>query len=316
MRVCALLALLCMSATHALAAPADTDPREQRRAALYKEGVALADAGRWADAVEKFREVVALRSAPPALFTLAQAEEKLGRLATAERTYERALADARAQSNAQVADAAVRALAVVSAKVPRLILRIGRGNVDSRSVTASVDDSPLALDTPIKLDPGYYRVQARAPGMHPFTARAWLGAATTTEVALVFTSESSTAPTAPSAEPSATSRPFPLGPLVIAGAGLGIGVVGLVIRQAARSDYDAAIASCPSAHCPTQGLVDDANDARGRVITGTALIGVGAASLAGAGVWWALGRSRDPASARLRIVPDLHATGAAIHGWF
>lgn len=315
-RACALLALLWTAAAHAQAAPADADSREQRRSALYKEGVVLADSGRWAEAVEKFREVVALRSAPPALFTLGQAEEKLGRLATAERTYERALTDARAQGNTQVADASIKAITTLTPKVPRLILRLAHGKADPGSVTALVDDSPVAVDTPIKLDPGHYRVLARAPGMHGFTARAWLGVGTTTEVRVSFTSEQAPAPAATVVEPARPSRPFPVGPVLVASAGLGLGIVGLVVRQGGWSDYDATIASCPGSRCLTQALVDDANGARNRVITGTALVGVGAVALAGAGLWWALGSSRAPASARLRIVPDSYATGAALQGRF
>ena len=44
--------------------------REQERTALYKEGVALAEAGRWAEALTKFEGVVAIRSAPRALIAL------------------------------------------------------------------------------------------------------------------------------------------------------------------------------------------------------------------------------------------------------
>jgi len=314
---CAMLVLLWTAATHAQAAPAEADAREQRRAALYQQGVVLADSGRWAEAVEKFREVVALRSAPPALFTLGQAEERLGRLATAERTYERALTDARAQGNTQVADASIKAMVSLTPKVPRLILRLGRGKVDPGTVTASVDDARVALDTPVKLDPGYYRVQASAPGMHEFTARAWLGAGTTTEVSLTFTPGQAPAPTPTVVEPVAPeSRPFPLGPVLVAGAGLTLGVVGLVVRQGGQSDYDETMATCPAARCPTQALVDDANGARNRMITGTVLMSAGAAALAGAGLWWALGSSKAPSNARLRIVPDSHATGAAIQGRF
>ena len=68
------------------ASPPSTDSREEERTALYREGVALAEAGKWHEALEKFQAVVAIRSAPAALIALATAQENSGKLAHAART--------------------------------------------------------------------------------------------------------------------------------------------------------------------------------------------------------------------------------------
>src|SRR5450631_3529256 len=94
-------AVLMMSAGLSQAQPSPVSPSavasgdpEARRSALYRDGVSFADAGRWEEAVAKFREVVAIRSAPPALFTLGQAEEHVGRYVSAKRAYAKAQSDA------------------------------------------------------------------------------------------------------------------------------------------------------------------------------------------------------------------------------
>src|SRR5262245_16639371 len=71
------------------------DAVEGARTEMYREGVTLAEAGRWGEALEKFQRVVAIRSAPRALLALAAAEEHVGRLVSAKRTYGKARDDAR-----------------------------------------------------------------------------------------------------------------------------------------------------------------------------------------------------------------------------
>jgi hypothetical protein len=91
-------------------------------------------------------------------------------------------------------------------------------------------------------------------------------------------------PPAPAPEPH--GKPLPLGPLLLGGAGVAAGVVGLVVRFTAQASYDSASSSCSGRVCPTQSAVDDGNGARTRMILGTVLLGAGVAAVAGAGVWW------------------------------
>ncbi len=305
---------------------ADSEPR---RATLYKEGVTLADTGRWAEAVDRFRQVVAIRSSPPALFTLGQAEEKLGRLATAERTYERALNDARASGNGQVAEASVRAISALTPRIPRLIARLdpAGASVDSNGVTATVDGTPIQINAPAKLDPGDHSLSARAAGMRPLQKDITLFEARTTEIKLAFVVDpdaarlpptaSVSAPPAESAETKPPPREFPIGPTVVAATGLVIGIVGLAVRSNGSSDYDDASANCPGGACPTQALVDQANGGRTRMMIGTSMLVLGVAAMGGAGVWWALDsrRSSTPAAA-FQVTPTLRGAAASIIGRF
>jgi len=155
-------ALLLCSVTARAQTP--SGDREEERTALYRVGVAQADAGRWAEAVETFRKVIAIRSAPPALFTLGQAEQHLGRLVEADRTYHKALADAGSTGNQEVAAAAQKAIAALEPRVPRLVLHLA-GAPDGASAT--LDGATFSPGAGSDVDPGDHVVVVRAAGARP-----------------------------------------------------------------------------------------------------------------------------------------------------
>lgn len=92
--VVALLAVLLAKEMPAVAepsaspAPVGSEERsEDWRTELYREGVAAATAGLWTEARDRFRQTLAIRSSPKVLFSLAQAEEQLGQVASAQADY-------------------------------------------------------------------------------------------------------------------------------------------------------------------------------------------------------------------------------------
>jgi hypothetical protein len=308
----------------AAAAPAHAQgDREAERTGLYREGVKLADQGRWAEALVKFRQVVAIRPAPPALFTLAQAEERVGKLVEAHEAYGKALTEARAVGSAAVAAAAQRGMTALEPRLARITLRAPAGLPGTQ---ATIDGSPAALGATTPLDPGDHVVAARAEGRRPFQRTMHVAEGQAIELTITLDVEPSAPaasqvstsnapapaasdkpaapPTAPE-EPAAPTSPaerekpeastgssFPLGAVVLGGAGVAAGVVGLVVRLVGQSDYDSAQSSCPAKLCPSQSLVDTGNSGRDRVIAGTYVLGAGIAAIAVAGVWWVLGRSK------------------------
>jgi hypothetical protein len=96
---------------------------------------------------------------------------------------------------------------------------------------------------------------------------------------------------APAAEtssaPTPTARKRPIAPLIVAGVGGTLAIVGGVMYGVARGDLSDAEDKCPDHHCPSDPLTEEANDARARVnLTGA--IFVGGIVVAGAGVTWYL----------------------------
>src|SRR5678815_4359361 len=120
------VALLVAGGRPALAQAPD-EAVEKERTDLYKAGVALAEAGQGGEALDKFQRVVAMRSAPRALLALASAEEHVGRLVSAKRTYVKARDDARAEKDEALAGKADAALAALDPRIPRLALLLPAG---------------------------------------------------------------------------------------------------------------------------------------------------------------------------------------------
>jgi hypothetical protein len=286
------LVLAAPRAARAQAGPAPGDTladsaTEKERTQLYREGVAAAEAGRWGEALERFQRVVALRTAPRALLALAAAEEHVGRLVGAKRTYGEARDDARAQQDEATAAKAEAALAALEPRIPSVVIVLPADVTDAE---AHLDGAPIRIAPDgVAVDPGVYRLVVTASGRRPFEARLALAAGQRREVAVLFPAADAlgVAPplagrdAAPGPEPWARTGP-PLASWILGGAGVAAIGVGLAVRLAARSTYDEAKAA---------GQIDRGNDARDNIIAGTIVMGAGAALLGAGGVWWAVAPS-------------------------
>lgn len=313
----ALLASGAMTLPRDALAQAPSAANEAERKRLYEEGLALADTGDWAAALERFRRVVAIRSAPRALYTMAQAEERIGQLATAMATYRRALADAKAAKDTEVGDAASAAITSLDPRVPRIDLEVPAGVNDA---TASLDGRTVAAETAsLEVNPGEHIIAVTAPGHDRFEAKVVVGPAerTTVRVQLVALAKGS--------EPSSPPPPpqemrVPIGGIVLGSAGIVGLVAGAVLRVKGQSDYDAAANLCgDDAACDSQDLADEGNAGRTLMLGGTIALAAGGALLAASAIWIGveLGTAdkADSAAAsrvRLRAGP----TGITVEGTF
>ncbi len=114
-------------------------------------------------------------------------------------------------------------------------------------------------------------------------------------------------------EPPPSGGSKPILPLIVAGGGLAIGIVGAVIYFPAKSDISDYEKLCGGSarQCP-DGIESDANSARSKANLGGIVAGVGAAALIGGVVWYLLA-PEEPASAS-RVTP-LVGTGFTGLGW-
>ena len=235
-----LAASLLGAASFAHAAPAapSDDAIEKERTEVYRQGVALAEAGRWGEALERFQRVMALRSAPRALLALASAEEHVGRLVSAKRTYGKARDDARAESDEALAGKAEAALQALEPRIPRLALVVPREVADPE---ARLEGAPLEISADgIEIDPGVYHLVVTAPGKHPFEERVVIAAGQKKDVLVAFAPTAAPAPPpvlvqpaqAPVAEapPPRVRRGPPVGAWILGGAGLAAAAVGIALR--------------------------------------------------------------------------------------
>lgn len=253
------LALLCATALPAAAQQAAggaSPPRpdaESQRTVLYREGAEAAKAGRWAEARERFAAVLAIRGSPKAFFSLAQVEEQLGQVASAEADYVRARESAQAAGEADVVAAAEQARSAIAPRVPHV--RVLVTGSKAATATATLDDRPIALSVPVALDPGPSRhLVVSAPDTPSWETRLPIGESVQLDVpvrlgpepAAVAPPEPShaTAPAPARAEsPAAAQGPWRTVGLLAAGAGvmaLGAGAYFGLQAQSKKSDSEKA----------------------------------------------------------------------------
>src|ERR1019366_2042975 len=195
-------------------------------------------------------KVIAIRSAPPALFTLGQAEEHLGHLVSADRTYHKALTDARAAGNQEVASPAQKAITAVEARVPHVVVHLGGSIVEG--ARATVDGDSISPGATCDMDPGDHDVIVRAPGARTFTRRVHVVEGETLDVSAVLEPMGASHAGRSPASGEEQGSTFTFGPVILGGVGVAVAVAGYVVRAGGQSDYDAASAQCPGGGCTEQ----------------------------------------------------------------
>jgi hypothetical protein len=299
--------------------PAGDVDREAQRTQLYKEAVDLANSGRWADAAEKLRAVLAIRSSPKVRFTLGQAEEHVGRLSTAYDTYAQALADAEAARQTDVADTAGVALRSLGPRVP--VVRVVVTGEGASAATATIDDHATQPGEPVRVDPGAHRIAVSAPGARTVESTVTVAEGQRLDVSLQLQHEGATIAAATSgsqpatgeaeAAPATSSRPIPwrtIG-LVTAGVGvLGMGV-GTYFGFDAISKNNASNQSGCNGNTCTSGAYSTREDARSSATVSTVGFVVGGLLAAGGVSLWLLAPRGDSA---LQVAPVALAGGGGL----
>lgn len=144
---------------------------------LFREGRALLNAGRTAEACRKLEESQRLDPGGGTLLNVALCHEREGRTASAWSEFTAALGMARRDGRAdriETAEAHIRAL---EAKLSRLVVHV-RPEAERDGLVVLRDGTPLgraAWGMPMPVDPGEHRVEARAEGMRPFSAVVTVG---------------------------------------------------------------------------------------------------------------------------------------------
>lgn len=119
------------------------------------------------------------------------------------------------------------------------------------------------------------------------------------------------------AEPTTTQGRRPLLPLIVAGAGGALAIVGGVLYIPARMDLNDAEERCPNHQCvetgPNKTLSTQANNARTRVDVSTGVIIGGAVLLGGGLAWYFLSPPSSPKkTSRTQLLPVLAPTYAGL----
>jgi hypothetical protein len=291
---------------------------------VFAEGRQLEDKGRWADALEKFKEVAAAKMTPQVRFHIALCEENLGKLVSAMRGFDLAASEGTAagSSAVEVPPAAKQHAEALRARIAKLHIDVV-GKLITSKIT--LDDTPLTdkeLSTEVPVDPGPHVVEVRdASGKSTFRKDLTLGEKGSDKVEVPVADREDAPIQTPPPSPAGPSRV----PAYVVG---GIGVAALAGSGAFFALRASNIATINS-HCadpvnhtgcqqPDQGLVN-----QGKIYNGVAdaLLGVGLAGLAtGTVLFFVLAPKKPPAAgspapaASMRVVPA--GTGLKVIGAF
>jgi len=282
--------------------------------ALFKEGKALMEQGKYTEACPKLEASLAYdRNAGGTILRLAACYQGMKKWASAWGKFNDALTRAKQQGRPERIEAAQKGIAEVEPNMSRVTIRVDAGarvpGLEVKLDNAPVPEGAWATATPI--DPGPHTVVASAPGH-----KAW---ETTFTIAVTAESKSFDVPkldTAPSA--GATSggeaRSGKTAGYIAIGTGVVLVGAGIGMYFKARAERDQYFEDCK-----TQPVIvcDDPNG-RSRVRTWETLAFVaGGVGLAAVGIGVTLlvtGKPSDtkPATARVVATPTIAATGGGL----
>jgi hypothetical protein len=290
--------------------------QEAARAELIAQAEGASDGGDHARALDLATRALTIRATPSLRLLIATEHNALGHVVeayeSAARCTREAQADPTARNRAQVIDACTglsrsldgrigRVTVDVAAPPPGLTLRVAGGVL-----------SQALWGVPYAVAPGAVVVEASAEGYAPFRQEATVAAGQTLPVRVALrpldrpVAAPASPPTAalapPPTVPPTPSAPLPVGPIALGAAGVASFVLAGVffgLREGTVADRDA---QCSAAGCQPSSLDLDAT-ARTQTTLVNVFLGVGAAAVVGAGVWYFVGRAtggRAPPRVSLR----------------
>ncbi|MGE5181385.1 MAG: hypothetical protein ACM31C_04965 [Acidobacteriota bacterium] len=303
--------LLVACAVVGVMSTAVAGPAEKKRAdKLFDDGRRYLANKEYALACTAFEQS---QQADPAIGTqlnIALCYEEWGHVAAALKAFQEAerLAAARHDNRAKAAHKKVEEL---TPKVPHLTLEVA-ANADPSTVFLldgkEAERSVLGGD--MILEPGQHTMEVRVPGVPPKTTTITLALGDHKRIPV----EVPTPPTVvvhqvvqappPAAAPPAPPRDKPrlyAGIGLAAGGGVALGVASYV-ALIARSDYNTAIAQCPSNTCTTRKAYDDTQAAISNANIASIVAGAGVV-LAGVGVYLILTSHGQRAESRVSAAP-------------
>ncbi|MGE0871118.1 MAG: hypothetical protein AB7P03_21315 [Kofleriaceae bacterium] len=285
--------------TRSTVARTETDAAMAER--LFRDGRALLEAGKTAEACEMLAESQRLDPAGGTLLNLALCHERQGKLATAWAEFVDARAQARVQQRTdrvELAEAHIRAL---EPRVPRIRIVLPPDHADATLVLDAKVLGSAAIATELPVDPGTRRLVFSRPGRQTWSAE------------IVMTEASVRTVNVPALEPvPAASRVLPysfgIAGLVALGAGGYFGV--RAIQHKSVSDDH-----CEASVCDEIGLA--AHDRYKRAAWGANIgIGAGVVSLAVAGVLLWRARREDARHATAYVAATSGGAEIVISGAF
>jgi len=292
--------------------------------ALFDEGKRLMQAGRYAEACNKFADSQRLDPGVGTILNLAACYEKNGQTASAWSAYRAAAAAARDKGQSAREKAARESVARLEPGLLKVIVTVTpQPEADALTITLDGTAIPPGLrGIPTPVDTGNHRLEVSGPGKKGWSVAFTIANAATTPVLVPVLDA---APAQPAADPSRS--PTPGAPpaaeprdgksqravALIVG---GIGVVGVGLGSAfglmAKASDDKADPLCSSSdHCTDEGksLV---NSAHSKATVATVAFSIGGAGLLGGAILWLTAPRAQERGPSVAVVPTVGPDGAGV----
>jgi len=248
------------------------DGQEAYAEHLFQEGVERMKSDQCPVAIIKFLSSQQLDSSAATLLNLATCYARLGRTASAWKTYRQAGAASEAEGNSDLKERAYEAMRRLVPSLTRLSIVPPRA---SSSLTLTLNGEPLGPSdrVSIPLDPGESIIEAVAPGRVT-----WRRSVTATDVGatiIIEVPELEAQQPPPKAEETSNRGDVRTVGLIVAGVGASGIVVGAILGLSAKSSLDTSNDHCRAERCNQQGY-DLRIEAIERARYATYAVGLGA----------------------------------------
>ncbi len=304
--------LLVASVARAQApSPAVLDPLAAARA-LFAQALADEEAGRFADALEKFERVRAVRDTASIEYRIGTCYEGLQQPAPAFRAYLAAeTLGANDPQGADVSRAATERLDALAKRVARLTLTMSSHAPAGAQVR--IDDGIVATASPIPLAPGRHVVSATAAGALPF--RSEIALAEGAQVSLTVVLEPAVSGPGEAPPPRMSDSRATVGWLAVGG-GATLVALSAILLVARHDDIADLNGACPGGLCSSGVDESSLESTRHRALVygpvGVAS-GLAGVALAAVGVYWiASAHGSVTAGRTLAVVPMVTSGGAGL----
>ena len=304
--------LLLAAVAHAQAPPpAGPDPLAAART-LFAQALDEEEAGHFADALEKFERVRAVRDTAPIEYRIGTCYEGLQQPAPAFRAYVAAeRLGAIDPQGLDVSRAATERLDALAKEVARLTLTLPTPAPAGAEVR--VDDAVVETATPMALAPGRHVVSATAAGAVPF--RSEIALAGGAQVSLTVVLEPAVSRPSEAPAPKASDSRAAAGWLAIGG-GATLVILSAILLVARHDDIADLNQACPGGMCSSRVDESSLESTRHRALVygpvGVAS-GVAGVALAAVGVYLIAGAHRSATAGQtLAIVPMVAGGGAGL----
>jgi tetratricopeptide (TPR) repeat protein len=150
----ALFVAVFTSVTASADVPAPSEEQTSLARQRFVDAVEAQEAGRYADALALYRQVSEVTMTPNLAYNIGACHEQLGALLEAEVAFERALGEATARNNEEVAAEARARLSGLRQDIPRLVVRLPPS---AEGAAVTLDD--VRVETrDLRVNPGTHRL--------------------------------------------------------------------------------------------------------------------------------------------------------------